>query len=303
MAVERESLPVWMETSGTVRAVRRAAIAAKVSGRITAFSIVLGQRVSAGEILLKISAAELDARVAQARAQLAQIERELARERALQATGAGTIDAVKSLEDRLAQTQAAVREAETMLGYATVRAPFDGVVAKKHVEAGDFATPGAALLQLDGRDAFEIEVGVPESLGAALAVGTPLDVEISGAPARLRATIAELSSAADSAARTITAKLSVPPGTSVRSGEFVRVFLPGARADVLLVPTVALSPFGQMERVFTVGENNRASLRLIKTGAVRGDRVEVLSGLDVTDRVVAAPPPTLRDGQPLAISP
>lgn len=292
-----------METSGTVRAVRRAAIAAKVSGYITAFSITLGQRVSAGEILLTISAAELDARVAQARAQLTQIERELARERALQSTGAGTIDAVKSLEDRLAQTQAAVREAETMLGYATVRAPFDGVVAKKHVEAGDFATPGAPLLQLDGRDAFEIEVGVPESLGAALAVGTPLDVEISGAPARLRATIAELSSAADSAARTITAKLSVPPGTSVRSGEFVRVFLPGARADVLLVPTVALSPFGQMERVFTVGENNRASLRLIKTGAVRGDRVEVLSGLDVTDRVVAAPPPTLRDGQPLAISP
>jgi membrane fusion protein, multidrug efflux system len=302
-AVQVESRPVLLETSGTVRAVQRATIAAKVSGTIATLPAKLGQRVNAGDVLLTISAAELTARVAQARAQLAQVERELARERTLQSSGAGTVDAVKSLEDRLALSQAALREADTMFGYATVRAPFAGVVAKKYVEAGDFASPGDSLLQLDGLDAFEIEVGVPESLAASLGVGGTLEVALADSATRFRATIAELSSAADATARTTTAKLGVPRGTAVRAGQFVRVFVPGTSATGLFVPTNAVSIFGQMERVFVVGEKDRASLRLVKTGAIVGDRTEIVSGLDATERVVVAPPALLRDGQPLEFAP
>ncbi len=302
-AVQRETLPAVMETSGTVRAVQRATLAAKVGGAITSVPFTFGQTVKEGDVLLTISAVELTARVSQVRAQLLQSERELARERTLQTSGAGTLDAVKSLEDRLAQSQAAVREAESMNTYATIRAPFAGVIAKKHVEVGDFASPGAPLLQLDGRDAFEIEVGLPESLATSLAVGATLEVSLPDAPARFRATVAELSSAADPAARTTTAKLAVPTGTSVRSGQFVRVFVPGPSSPALLVPSSAISPFGQMERVFVVGEKNRASLRLVKTGAVFGDRTEIVSGLDATERVIIAPAATLRDGQPLSFNP
>ncbi len=302
-AVQRETLPAVMETSGTVRAVQRATLAAKVGGAITSVPFTLGQTVKEGDVLLTISAVELTARVSQVRAQLLQTERELARERTLQTSGAGTLDAVKSLEDRLAQSQAALREAESMNTYATIRAPFAGVIAKKHVEVGDFASPGAPLLQLDGRDAFEIEVGLPESLATSLAVGATLEVSLPDAPARFRATVAELSSAADPAARTTTAKLAVPTGTSVRSGQFVRVFVPGVSSPALIVPSSAISLFGQMERVFVVGEKNRASLRLVKTGAVFGDRTEIVSGLDATDRVVIAPTATLRDGQPLSFNP
>ena len=301
--VQRETLPAVMETGGTVRAVQRATLAAKVGGSIASVPFSLGQSVRAGDVLLTISAVELTARVAQVRAQLLQNERELARERTLQASGAGTLDAVKALEDRLAQAQAALREAESMNTYATIRAPFAGVIARKHVEAGDFAAPGAPLLQLDGRDAFEIEVGLPESLAAPLAVGTPLEFALADASTRFQATIAELASAADPATRTTTAKLAVPAGTGVRAGQFVRVFVPGTSAAVLLVPTSALSLFGQMERVFIVGEGNRASLRLVKSGAVFGDRTEIVSGLDAGERVIVAPAATLRDGQPLSFVP
>jgi hypothetical protein len=58
-----------------------------------------------------------------------------------------------------------------------------------------------------------------------------------------------------------------------------------------------------MERVFLVGEGNRAVLRLVRTGARRGDAVEVLAGLDAGDRVVLAPVATLREGQPLEVQP
>ena len=98
--------------------------------------------------------------------------------------------------------------------------------------------------------------------------------------------MAELSSAADAGARSVLAKLTVPAGTAVRSGQFVRVLLVGAPSRALLVPSAALSPLGQMERIFVVGPNNRAVLRLVKSGAPRADRIEILSGLDDGERVV-----------------
>jgi hypothetical protein len=70
----------------------------------------------------------------------------------------------------------------------------------------------------------------------------------------------------------------------------------------LLVPAAAVTMFGQMERVFMV-EDGRAGLRLVKTGAVRGDRVEVLAGLADDDRIIVNPPAGLREGQPLEIRP
>lgn len=301
--VHRETWRLPVDIAGTVRAVQRAAIAARISGSIDGLSATLGQTVKEGEVLVTISAGELGARVAQGRAQLAQVERELARERTLQSSGASAVDAVKLLEDRLAQAQAALREAETMVTYATVRAPFAGVIAKKHVELGDFAAAGAPLLQLDGRHAFEIEAAVPESLAITLTVGASLEVAPNEGAARFRAVIAEISSAAEAASRTITVKLAVPTGPAVRAGQFVRVLVPGVEVAALWVPTAAVSLHGQMERVFVVNEKNRASLRLVKTGPVSGDRTEVLAGLAAGERVIVTPPATLRDGQPLVIAP
>ncbi len=301
--VQREAVSVLLPISGTVRAVRRAALAAKVAGTVEPPALALGQAVRTGEVLLKIAAAEHTARVAQGRALVTQVEREFARERTLAASGAGTPETVRGLEDRIAQAQAALREAEAVLDYAIVRAPFDGVVARKFVEPGDFAAVGAPLLQLDGRDALEIEVAVPESLAAALVVGAPLGVELPTAALRFQATVAELSSAADPATRTTTAKLAIPPGTAARPGQFAQVLVPAAPTTVLLVPAGAASLFGQMERVFVVDERQRAVLRLVKTGGRRGDRIEILAGLENGERIVVAPPATLRDGQPLEIAP
>ena len=301
--MQRESLPAFLETSGTVRAVQRATIAARLSGTITTQPFVLGQKVNEGDVLLTISAVELTARVAQVRAQLNHTERELVRERTLQASGAGTVEAVRTLEDRLTQTTAALREAETMHSYATVRAPFSGVIARKYVEVGDFAGPGLPLLQLDGHASFEIDVPVPESLAGTIAVGSAVEIAMSAASTRLRATVSELSSAADSTTRTTTAKLAVPAGAPVHAGQFVRVFLPTLPSSALLVPTSALSSFGQMVRVFVVDDKNLASLRLVKTGVVAGDRTEIVSGLETNERIVVAPPSPLRDPQPIASSP
>ena len=298
-----EDIPAVTAITGTIRPVQRAQLAAKVMGTIEELPVTLGQRVAAGELLVKISAGEITARVAQAQSQLNAARRDLERERALLTKNASTADMVRGLEDRFAGAQAMVREAEIMLGYTTLRAPFAGVIARKFAQAGDLASPGLPLLELEGTEAFQVEAAVPDSLAAKLNPGAALTVEVPAVGLTFSAPLAELSSAADAGARSVLARLTVPAGTAVRSGQFVRVLLPGAPNRALLVPADALAPLGQMERIFVAAQNNRAVLRLVKSGATHAARVEILSGLDDGERVVLAPPAGLREGQPLELLP
>jgi len=298
-----ENVPGLTEVAGTVRPVQRAQLAARLMGAIEEMPVALGQPVRAGDLLVKISAGEITARLAQAQAQLNVVRRDLARERDLLPKGASTADMVSGLEDRFTLTQAMVREAEVMLGYAEIRSPFDGVVARKSAHPGDLAAPGMVLLEVEGTADFQVEAAVPDSLAAGLVRGAALTVELPAAGRTFTGALAELSSAADAQAHSVLAKISVPAGTVVRSGEFARVQVPGAAVATLLVPATALSLFGQMERVFVIGTDQRAVLRLVKSGASHGDRVEILSGLDAGERVVVTPPASLREGQPLDVLP
>ena len=83
----------------------------------------------------------------------------------------------------------------------------------------------------------------------------------------------------------------------------MRATVAGPARRTLLAPAAALTPFGQMERVFVAGGDGRAVLRLVRTGAASADRVEILAGLEAGERVVLAPPATLREGQPLEVQP
>lgn len=302
-AVQAAQTPVFTTVTGTVRPVQRAVLSAKVMGSVAAVPVNLGQAVAAGDLLVRLSAAEIEARVAQAKAQLNQVTRDLERERALLAREASTADMVRTLEDRHALTAALVREAETMLGYTQIRAPFAGTIARKHVDAGDLASPGQPLLELTGNDAFEIEAAVPASLAGRLTIGDGLPLVVPDAGAPFTGTVTEISSAADPRVRSVTIRLAVPAGIPVRPGQFARVQVPGETAASLAVPATAVTRFGQMERVFVITADNLAGLRLVKTGTATGDRIEILSGLNAGERIVATPPAGLRDGQPLEILP
>jgi RND family efflux transporter MFP subunit len=311
VTVKAESVVTTIDVTGTVRPIQRAQLAAKVMGTIEEMPFLLGQRVRQGDVLVKISAGEINARVVQAQSQLNAVQRDLQRERELLAKGASTADMVRGLEDRFTAAQAMVHEAEVMLGYATLRAPFDGLIARKLANAGDLASPGYPLLEIEGATGFEVEAGIPDSLAAGLSVGMAIEIEIGGAEGRasgaslplISGTLTELSSAADPNAHTVTAKILLPANLSVRSGQFARVLVPGAAAPELLVPATAVTSVGQMERLFVADSNNRAVLRLIKSGARQGDRVEVLSGIDDGERIVVAAATELREGQPLEIAP
>ncbi len=299
--VAAEHLPVFLEAPATVRPAERASIAAKVTGTVATFPLGLGQAVTAGDVLLTLNSPETEARVRQARAQLAEAERNAARARTLVEKGVNAPDSSRDAADRLSYAQAAAAEAEAMLAYATVRAPFAGVITEKYVLPGDLATPGLSLLVLESTQHLRAEGTIPEKAAVGLRPGDELAVLLEDNAPPVSGRLEEISAAADAVSRSVLVKISLPPGLA-RSGQFARLQIKSGTADAITVPESAVARFGQMEKIFVV-EQGRAVLRLVKTGRVLHGRIEILAGLNAGEQIILAPPPALRDGQLVTLTP
>lgn len=300
--VSEQHLPSLIEVAGTLQAAERAAIAAKVTGVITRMPVDLGSVVKAGDLLVTISAEEIAARMDQAEAQLAQARRNLEREQSLLRKNAATPETVKSMHDQANIAQAGYREAKAMMGYTTITAPFDGVVTRKKARSGDLATPGAILLQIENNRTLQVTSAVPESLILNIKIGDVLTVKVEAAGVVLQGRVSEIAPAVDPISRTAPVVLDLPVSPNLRSGQFARVLLPGTGSQALMVPSSALVPSGQMDRVFVVADE-RARLRLVRTGSRLDGMTEILTGLSAGETVVTTNNRLLMDGQPLRIEP
>ena len=293
-------VPVQVELAGSVQAVEHATISARVAGQIVNLPVQLGSKVNKGDLLVKISAAEINARVRQAEIQLAQAQRNLARESKLQEVNASTREKVKTLKEQEQTSEAAYREAQTILGYTEIKAPFAGTVTAKLVEVGDLAVAGAALLKLENGMELEVVIQVPEAQSHALSLASHLPLTVPAAGLTLNAQIREISPTVDPASRTTQIKLTLPAAAELRSGQFARVALVDSRATTLMISSQALKQKGQMQQVF-VAEQGTARMRLVRIGAEVGGRTEILSGLQAGDLVVIDASDALHDGQALKV--
>ncbi|NNK15012.1 MAG: efflux RND transporter periplasmic adaptor subunit [Desulfofustis sp.] len=288
--------PRQVEIMASVEAAQSASIAAKISGNITELPVNLGSKVSSGDILVIISANEIKAKLSQAQAQLEQSKRNLTRERNLLKKNAATSESVKTLEEQNRIAQATFNEVQTMLDYATIRAPFDGVITSKPANIGDLATPGRTLLTLENESSLQVITDVPEALVLDLAIGDILPVKIDAANLEISGTVTEIAPRADPTSRTAPVKLQIPNAPDIRSGQFARVSLPGSRGTAIMVPKSAVQSFGQLERIY-VEQDGRVRLQLVKTGKIVNDLIEILSGVSAGDRVVVSDTRELVDGR------
>lgn len=293
----KRTLQLNEEITGTVRAKTRAVIEAKISGRVLAMNATLGQFVKMGDVLATLDAQEMQARAESAKAMLDQATSDERRTASLVATNAVSKSDYDAAKARLEVAKASVSEAQTMLGYAKVTAPFDGVITRKLADQGDLAAPGKPLLDLENPAQLRIEADIPEALIASLKIGVSLDVT-----PKTKATVAEISPTGDPNSRTFPVKLDLPAGIDMRPGQFVRIAVPVREYEALIIPATALVTRGQLQMVF-VNENNIAKLRLIRTGRERSEGIEVLAGLDGGESLVIEGAAKLMDGQPLTVTP
>ncbi|MDK9709049.1 MAG: efflux RND transporter periplasmic adaptor subunit [Desulforhopalus sp.] len=288
------------EVVGTIQAVDRAEMSAKITGNIITLPVDLGSRVKRGDLLVELSAGEIFAQAQQARAQLEQAKRNLAREENLLKKNASSLETVKTHEDSLRIAEAAYKTALTMLEFTKITAPFNGIVTRKLVGVGDLATPGKPLLHIEEETNLQVLTDIPEAMILKISKGDKLQVFVPSVKLGFEGTVAEVSPIADPSSRTSPIKLRIPNNPQLRSGQFARVTLALSQAETLSVPIGAVVPFGQMERVFVI-EEGKAKLRLIRSGAQGNNHVEVLSGLIEGEVVAISGNGSLHDGQPVTV--
>jgi len=288
------------EVVGTVRARTRALVESKVTGRISRLEARLGQPVRAGEVVAVLDVPEWAARVEQARAVLSQADRELERFRELRRQSTVSPQEFDVVESRWRVAKASLSEAETMMGYARVEAPFDAVVSRKLADVGDLATPGRPLLELEAPGELRMEADVGEGLMEGLREGLELTVRFGAGDLVVTGRVAEIAPVADPGSRTFLVKVDLPKVEGLRSGRFGRLSIPLAESRWMLVPKRAVQRRGQLETVF-VEREGRAVLRLVRSGRSVGDRVELLSGVEAGERVVVSGMDGLVEGQRLEV--
>jgi len=298
--VDRSPQPIVMEVVGTVRSVHEATIAPLIAGTVIEVRVGLGSAVRAGQVLVRLSAREIDARLEQSRAVSTRAARD--RDRALSLKQQGVITDAQ-YDAALAEwnvARARDAEASAVVDRTVVRAPFAGVITAKLANVGEAALPGRPLLTMESPAGKRFEAMIPETAGGALREGQLLPVRIEGFDRALEGRIAQIQPASDDATRARLVKIDLPPAPGLRSGEFGRVLLASGRAVEVTIPSEAVVHRGQLETVFIV-DSGVARLRLVRCGPERDGRVQVSSGLSGGETVALASVADLADGQPIAV--
>ena len=300
--IEEKVRPVVEEVVGSVRAKSSATVEAKVSGRVSQMLVDLGQHVVRDQTLAIIDAQEVKAQYDRAFANRDQTSRDFKRAGYLLQKQVTSHQEYDAAEGRYRIAEAAVNEAETMLGYVQVKAPFDGVITRKIADVGDFAAPGKPLLQIENPENLRFEADVPEAIIDHVQTGEAVDIVITSLGAIIHGTVSEISPTAEPNSRTFLTRIDFPITKGLRAGQFGRALFPVGEFLSVSVPTTALIQRGQMEMVF-INEQGRARLRLVKSGKRYGEEIEILSGVSKGDQVIRDTAQSLRDGQRVQVVP
>ena len=324
MQTEIKTVPVWSEYHGKVESRNKVELIALVMGRIKAVHVKAGQSVIKGDKLVELYSDELDAKFHAAKSNLAGAEADFVeakieknrlkglakRKLASQQQLDKALAHWKSREAAVESAKARVFEAQTMLNYAVMKSPMDGIVIDKLVNPGDFTMPGLpahlgypagrVLMTLYDPNALWFEAQIPERFAKHVRNGNAARVSISSADLKLEGHFIEVLPGVDEKTRTFTARIELPSSDILKIGMFGRAgFVTGER-DVIEIPKSALIRRNQLDTIF-VYKNGRANLRLVRSGKQYAGQVEILSGLTIDEKVILNPSPLLRDGDPVTM--
>ena len=306
------------DIDGVLEPQRQATVTAQVGGSVLALRVKAGDTVRRGQALVRLDDREMrantarsDAAVVQAQAALRDAQQVLERNRELRKSGFLSAAALDSIENQVKSAQAAVTQAQAARtqaavtqGFADLVAPFDAVVLATHVEAGDLALPGRALLTLYQPGLLRAVAYVPASRVAETAASTDVVVVLPDGRS-VAPTAREMQPTADPVSQTVEWRLPLPASaTGLRPGQMVRVRASGgaaAQADAgarLTVPREAILRRGELTAVY-VATDKGFLLRAVRVGPALDQQVEVLAGLRSGERIARDP---VRAGLPGAMA-
>ncbi len=305
--VARVDLATGLPVTGTLKPVKDVTITAPYPELIDAVLVKEGEAVRKGQPLARLRTESMAPAAASAEAQRRSSAAEYERMKNLFKEGAVSLRDVESAEAQLRAAEAGAAYADKRFKEATVRSPFDGVIAKRLVQGGDRLGDGGVMFRVVNTSELELEANVPGEAVGSVRVGAPVVLTVSGIEGvTIRGRVARVNATADPATRQVRVYVSVPN----RDGRLVGDLFASGRVQlghvsrVLAVPTAGIRTGldGAAYAWFIV--SGRAERRPV-TGGLRDevrDLIEVVSGVKDGETIITGPIETLNQGQQVQVA-
>ncbi len=291
LVLQPHEVDLTYPAESVVEAVRQATVAAQVAGRIVDMRVDAGQKVRAGEVMMRIDSREAAENVAGAQARLAQAEADYRRTQNLFEKKFISGAALDKAEAELKSARALSGLAGAGLSYATVTAPIGGVVAQRQVELGEMAAMGRPLVTVFDPKGLRVIASVPQYKLSELRGAAKAKVEFVETGKWIDAVRVEFLPSLDARSHTVTARVYLPDNADgVVPGMAARVHFVGGHATKLTVPAKAVIRRGEIHAVYVIDTQNVPHLRQVRVGEAAGDgELEVMAGLAAGDKVSLEP--------------
>ena len=307
---------ITVDLPGRLEAFSKASLFARVSGYLKSWSVDIGDRVKAGQVLAEIETPDLDQQILQAQAEWANTK---ANANLSQSTAKRWVAlqeqnfvSPQAAEEKLAEagakqalanaSQANLERLKSLKTFARIVAPFDGIVTSRQTDVGALINVGGAagteLFTVSDTKRLRLYVNVPQNLVGAIKVGGQAEFTVPENPGQIyKASIQSMSQAINAATATMLVQLSaVNTNAKLMPGGTASVKFALPASDALSVPPSTLIFGKEGLRIATVGEDMKVVLKPIKIARDFGNSIEIASGLDATDRIIESPPDGLMNG-------
>ncbi len=289
---------------GVVEAVHQSTVAAQTGAQVEAVLFDVDDHVDKGEVIVILRNTEQKAGMDQAsaslqaaRARLAEAEAEYGRIRDLfdrQLVSRQDMDRIsatrKTTRAALAAAEARVSQANQQLAYTRIRAPYSGIVTQRHVQVGEIARPGTALMSGISLDELRVAVKIPQSIVHLVREHRSASVELPNGEwvAARKVTVFPV---ADAGSGSFNTRIDLPPGQDgLFPGMYVKAAFVTGLARVLTVPSQAVVARSEVTGIYVLDQDGGISFRHIRPGRTLGNgRTTILSGLEAGERVILDP--------------
>ncbi|HSN20870.1 MAG TPA: efflux RND transporter periplasmic adaptor subunit, partial [Usitatibacter sp.] len=316
--VELREVELTHSAEAVVEAVRQSTVAAQVAGRIVDLRFDVGDYVKKGDVIARIDERAATQAVAQSEAQVRAAEATLANARAQferskqlfaqkfisQAALDKSEADFKTAESQMRAMLAGAGQAATERSFATIVAPYSGVVSARPVQLGEMATPGKPIMTGFDPSSLRVTATVASGDVPEIQAGGKARVEIPALGRWIEARGMTIVPSADPRTHSTDIRIDLPADVKgVFPGIFARAHFVVGRAARLMVPREAVLHRSELTAVYVIGEDGRPQLRQVRLGTVSDERgIEVLAGLRPGERVALDPIRAGMAAQPAAIA-
>jgi membrane fusion protein (multidrug efflux system) len=296
-----------IEALGTLRANESVALTASVTETLTLLHFDDGDRVEQGAILAEMTSAEEHALLEEAKALVAEAERQYRRVKSLEAQGTAARSLLDERRRQWQTAQARLIAIESRLSDRLIKAPFAGVVGLRNISVGALVEPGDLITTLDDDSLMKLDLGVPSVFLAALSPGMPIVSTTQAYGEKVfEGVVKSIDSRIDPVTRSVQVRTLIPNSERLlKPGMLMQVTLRKAIRQTLVIPEAALMPYGRDQFVLVAVPNEAghvAEKRKIRIGSRRPGEVEVLEGLAAGELVITHGSIQTRPGQAISIS-